>query len=186
MCINCSFSSSPTKAAANWLIKTRDECVNEDMAERPNEDGCDSCCKGFAKGCTKFAFGFYSSLLLAVSVVGAVARVFFAVVTLPIAFFDDGKEFYKRVSMQGLINSFDAVKLLTYAFFANFFEKSITIAHVNDSLRASVPNLPTSSGQPQVFVVPLNGSGISGNILQDPAVLQAFQGLSAQPPSNES
>ena len=119
MCTNCSFTQSPSGILARELITMRDE----DFAEKRNEKDC---CTLFMKGVMTVGMSMMLGALFITNVIEALARLFFAAVTLPFACCDDGVNFYKKISVQGVINAFNSLSLIAYAFFANFYEDSLS------------------------------------------------------------
>lgn len=131
---DCSFGTSFSGLVTNWLIAGRDEEINgcyhthEQMAKiRPNE--ClDDTCTGFLTGVTKFSIGIGFALLLVANIVEIIAKFTFAAITLPISLFEEGRSFYRNVSMAGLLNAIYSLATISHAFFANVYETRIQSA----------------------------------------------------------
>lgn len=127
MSTNCSFTQSFSGFAATEIIRFRDEV----MADEAN---CGDCCDAIIEGFARVPFGLAFAGLFVANVIEGIARIFFALVTLPVALFKDGQNFYSRVSMAGLLNTLGSLPVIAHAFFANICQKSIQLALVNDAV----------------------------------------------------
>ena len=129
MCTDFSYRQSISGTLLYALTLERNRVINDE------KDVCRECCPSpIVTGLYKCGYGLGIAMFFALNVVEALAKLFFALITLPVVLFEDGKEFYKKVSMQSMINSFDSLTWMAYAFFANIYENRISRYSLNDRI----------------------------------------------------